>query len=445
MNLDHLLNSLEKAASEKQATGAKDKENPLVSKEIDTLLNKEAAETSLTRAYEEGEKLAKEVLEKLANDAISQAPAEKQEENQDNKTDKDEADGTEKTASTEDQEAKTEEDSMNKEANENNKSLATQILEKLAQDVTADNNAGGPNKLQKDQSVLVAQHDARIGAMPGRNGTINQLFEAIVAKAKSLGYVDYNIVQGGTSLSAAEGKDPGSAKSIPPSPDVQEKQAAVQALIEAGMEWDNAVELVKAAAEEIEAEEIEQVKVAAVNELVSEGFDFEQACELVKAAAEEELYEFVEDPEGEYVLDASSAEGDDEAEGETEAEEFTDVEKTAAVNELLGEGYAFDEAIEIVKQASIASKAKSVMKAGKGFVAKMKAKGAGAAHSAKLAKGRLVRKAGKHMESAKAEAGKRYSKVKKHVGKHKAAYAGGAGAAAGAAAGAGAMAARKKD
>jgi hypothetical protein len=329
MNLDELFASLEKAASEAPAA-SKDQEKPLVSQELDALLTKEAAATSLTQAYEEGERLALEVLEKMATEAITQAPAATQEPKQENTENTEVEATTEKQASAETQPTTTEE-TMNKEAED--KALAALILEKIAQDVTAANNAGGPNKLQQDQAALVAAHDARITPMPGRNGTINQLFDAIVAKAQAMGYTDYNQVAGGTTSTGSEGSAPGS-QSIPPSPDVQEKQAAVSALIDAGLDWDVAVDMVKAAAEEIAAEEYQQTKVAAVQHLMKvAGLDFDKAVEAV-AAAETELV--------------------NEAESTTEGEEVYDEQtKAAALNELIEQGVDFETAVNLIKEASL--------------------------------------------------------------------------------------------
>lgn len=304
MNLDTLIEGLEKAAMVKQAAQAP-KETPLVSKELEAVLTKEASATNASRAFEDGEKIAKEILEKLAAEAISatptepQAPVEAKEEVTATAT---ETAGQEKVAEAtqEVQEVQatpevkagetTQEEDMNKQAQDAGKELATAILEKLAEGAVENAATGGPNRLQQTDAALVAQHDARIGPTPARNGTLAQMFDAIVDKAKAIsGAVSYDQVAAGTAQAPSEGKDQAmGTPAIAPSPDVIDKTAAVNALVEAGLEWEDAVDLVKAAAYEIEQEEVGQVKLAAVGELMSQGVDFDSAVDAVIKATQAE-------------------------------------------------------------------------------------------------------------------------------------------------------------
>lgn len=287
MKLEDLLNSMEKAASE-QVAPTESADKPEVSKELDALLTKEAAAENAKRAFEDGEKLAHAVLEKLANETIANIAAAEA--------------PVEKTAETKEVDAKTkpEEKDMNKEAQDaktSAKELATAILEKLAASqapMVENTGSSGGHKVHQDVSKAVSQDDSKVGPMPGRNGTINQLFDAIVAKAKATsGATTYDQVEGGTTSASAEKGDMKvmGTPSVNPSPDIsdhakvaEEKQAAVQALIEAGASWEDAIDMVKAAAEEIEREEVDQVKVAAVNELMKEGMDFDGAVDAVRQA-----------------------------------------------------------------------------------------------------------------------------------------------------------------
>lgn len=316
MKLEELLESLEKAAETKAPAETDD--TPKVSKELDALLTKEAAADNVKKAFEDGEKLAHAVLESIATKAVEEAT--KQAEAKQETAPKAEEKTVEKVASTDEKkvevkaDAKTEvekkaetkvdtketkEEDMNKQATDAGKELAAAILEKLA-NITGPSSentgpAGAVHKIQQDHAKDVAQDDQKVGPTPGRNGTINQLFDAIVAKAKSVsGATGYDQMATGPQA-GAESKDQAmGTPAIPPSPDMtdnvkvaQEKQAAVGALIEAGLDWETAVDLVKSAAEEIEAEEFEQVKIAAVNELLKEGMDFDRAVDSVRTAVTE--------------------------------------------------------------------------------------------------------------------------------------------------------------
>lgn len=300
MTLEEMLNSLEKAASE-QAKPDEHADKPQVSKELDALLTKEAAADNAKRALEDGEKLAHAVLEKLATETIAAIAATESAAAKSEEVTKQPA--VEKTAEAKPEvktETKTEDKDMNKEAHASAKELAAAILEKLAASqapMVENTGTPGGHKLHQDVAKDVAQDDAKVGPMPGRNGTINQLFDAIVAKAKATsGATTYDQVEGRTTSSQAENGDKKTAgtPSVGPSPDIsdhakvaEEKQAAVQYLIEAGCDWEQAVDLVKQAAEDIEREEVDQVKVAAVNEMMKEGMDFDSAVDSVRQAIED--------------------------------------------------------------------------------------------------------------------------------------------------------------
>lgn len=92
-----------------------------------------------------------------------------------------------------------------------------------------------------------------------------------------------------------------------------QKAAAVMALVEDGMDFYDAANLVGQA-------DMELQKEAALAELIQEGYEFEDAVALVKAASENQS--------------VSSASGS--------------LEKKAAFEELLAQGFTFDEAVEAV-------------------------------------------------------------------------------------------------
>lgn len=182
-----------------------------------------------------------------------------------------------------------------------------------------------PNKTQTDAAALEAQHTAIIQPMPTSDGlrptgTINEIFDAMVEQAMAQGAAstDQNeetmvADHEGNAVDEAVPDQVETAASI-------EKAAAVSELVDSyGVDYMDAVQLVKEAAEKI-ADEME--KAAAVDALVNEGIDYEMAIDLVKQAADELAFEEVA------------------------------LSKVAALNELVDEGVDFDEAVEWIKQAS---------------------------------------------------------------------------------------------
>lgn len=166
------------------------------------------------------------------------------------------------------------------------------------------------------------QHAERITQTPREGKTVTQVAQALAAKTN--GGVDAVV---NPTAASPEGN---SMAAVAAKPSDIEKSASVAELVEAGNSFDDAVELVKEASAELDAEALEFEKVAAVNVLISEGIDFESAFELVKQASASMI----------------------EAEGE-----YSDLEKSAAVNELMAEdGLGFEEAFELVKAAAASGK-----------------------------------------------------------------------------------------
>ena len=287
MTLEELIDGIEKSASTiKKPEDSTEVTQPTVAAELEQVLSKEASATDAKDAYTAGEKLAAALLEKLASDKntattaapAAVVPAEVTTED------------VVKTASenTETQENKGTE--MNKQAS--NKELATKIMEKLAGEennvATAAGVSPAPNKVQIDTAQMVAQQTANIQPNPGSGGPLNQMVDEIVAKALAMGAVPMDTVPAAagavSAIASKDGTDPAMG-----TPTIDgEKQAAVQALLDAGCDWDSAVDMVKAAAAEIDAEEYSQVKMAAVQDLVGRGIDFDSAVSLVTNAIEAE-------------------------------------------------------------------------------------------------------------------------------------------------------------
>lgn len=207
--------------------------------------------------------------------------------------------------------------------------LTKQAAEKQAGvgDVTTTNGidpAATPTKAQRDTASMVAEHDASIKPMPTGNGIDNQgtatdIYNAIVADMQAQG--------GQPTVQTPTGPevDGGAVSAVPNQVKTAgytsiEKMAAIEALIEDGANFEEALAHVKAA----EAFLLDQhEKAAAVEALVAEGIDFDEAASLVKQASEE--------------LDR----------------EQDSHMKQAALAEMVANGVDFDKAIELIKQAGV--------------------------------------------------------------------------------------------
>lgn len=262
--LEDLLTTIEKQASE--ADESKEKKE-VDSKSGDTSGNDDTSKKESDKENKEegqeksasdaGAALAKEVFEKVASIKTTQKGNE-----------------------------------MNKQASVAGKALADAILTKLASagDMSTDNGVTPGTTPQKnivDNAAMMAQDDAKIQALPGTDGagnggTVNQIFDSIVQDAMSEGATDYN--QANASQAEGKANQQGSMSGAVGVDDSQEKMAAVMTLVENGMDFDSAVNLVKEAELAIAVEEDAHTKQAAVSELIAEGFDFDTAVDLVKEA-----------------------------------------------------------------------------------------------------------------------------------------------------------------
>lgn len=289
LTLDTLLEDLEKQAGitkqaaddsekdekQKDKSDKDDKSNPFAKKDDkedkDSKNEKEKKDDDeqTKEASAKGADLAKEVMQKVASIKLDQVKLE---------------------------------DNMTKQAADAGKAIAQALLEKLA-NVGDQNTVDGiasatPNKTQVDLAAQVAEQAAQVQAQPGTDGagnggTINQIFDAIVADAlgKGAAPLEQHAAQG------VAGKE-GNANSQAPNQvqtgsfvytgqekaasDEHEKAAAVSALVNEGHSFEDAVSMVKAAAEEIAREEDTMFKQAAFNHLIENGIDFDTAVAYVK-------------------------------------------------------------------------------------------------------------------------------------------------------------------
>jgi hypothetical protein len=276
--LDSLLQDLEKSASDasdKEAEDkaaaaakvtAKDEEEEDGDKSV-TLAGKKDQEKTASAAFKAGSDLAKEIMEKVA------------------------------ASKTTEQTNKGEE--MNKQASYAGKALAQALLKQagVGDESTSNGIPAGvvPNKTQVDLAQQRAEHDMSFQATPGTDGlgnggTINQIFDAIVSDAMASTSAKDEQETGNTAHAEGAINDqvPAQVGIVGPAGlngTDQEKTAAVIALVNSGLDFDEAVNLVKQASDELEEEHEEQVKQAAFNELLDSGVDFDFAVALIKSAS----------------------------------------------------------------------------------------------------------------------------------------------------------------
>ena len=335
LSIDSLMADLEKSAGITKAASVASAPAK-VSTELANILEKKASEDITKAAFQAGEALAQQLLTKFAADNAIQAGDAAIVARDTSKVLPTQTAGsfdapfigTIETAiakgATSDDVVDQIQDQQTKQAQikSENTEMAKGIMKKIAQMVGEDTttpaagealgSAQVPNLLQQGTAAMTAQDDAKVLPMPGTEGSLNSILEAVVARAEEQGAVSDNLVDGNTAA-------PSSVEGGPE--DEQEKAAAVDALVGEGMSFSQAVALVKQAEEDMAVEADQQEKFAAVQELCAAGYDFDSAVALVKQA-EADL-----------------------------AGEVDEQEKVAAVDELMGQGYNFEDAVALVKQA----------------------------------------------------------------------------------------------
>jgi len=283
MNLDDIINTLSASAGlNKQASEETEKEEKKDEEKAESFFGKgekevkkaegenekeEKDDEECEEAHEKGAALAKEIAARFAA------------------------------------QTQTKETSMNKQAAAAGAAIADAILQKIANagDGNTENGivAGQvPNKAQVGSAQLVAEDDAKIKPLPTKNaignggGSLNQIFDGIVADTLSQGAASVDQGMGAPGMAAHEGNGEEHAtpnqvntqSAYSENEDEAEKVAAVHSLVSEGFSFDDAVSMVKSAAEEIQREEVSQIKQAALDNLIAAGVDFDSAVTLVKQA-----------------------------------------------------------------------------------------------------------------------------------------------------------------
>ncbi len=329
LNINEILESLNQSAGmEKVAGEVKTDQTLPVAEQLQTILEKKAEQDVSSQAFKDGEELAKQLLEKLANEVITDNAIMASQDDKkivptetagsveqvlagtvgqaldrgatsDDRVDDLHDKGRGPMAGDEINKQATEEINQEKKAEQTTedqeiKEMANEIMKKIAQVVgeatttpAAASNVEGapvPNMVQMDNASMTSYDDQKVQPLPGAEGTINNILEAIVANAKTQGGA------GSDDLVNGEGPVEGAAaigvKAAEENDEV-EKAAAVSALVEAGCGFNDAVELVKQAERELFTDSLENEKQAAFSALVEEGIDFDTATSLVKQAEED--------------------------------------------------------------------------------------------------------------------------------------------------------------
>ena len=257
---------------------------------------------------------------------------------------------------------------LKKEASESNgeksemSNVASSTGKEIANGILGLLTKSAENMVQADLNKLETAHDQRIELNPVQGKTVAEMAQAIMARAASNGGATAPAVL--AQESAAEGKAQADVPGAVASDLNKQASEAVSMLIADGASFDDAVELVKQAQEQLFGESIELEKAAAVSQLVSEGLDFEDAAALVKQASDE-LYgtgdlelekaaavnQLVS--EGLDFEDAAALVKQAAAELYGEEETYSEIEKAAAVNQLVAEGIDFEDAAALVKEAAV--------------------------------------------------------------------------------------------
>ena len=177
--------------------------------------------------------------------------------------------------------------------------MANQVMQliKQAVDLGEMNAAGAAGNNVINETTSIAGMSTAGQQMQPLNGNPNQVLQATLAQALASGAVhpdqlDLNVLHQG--MDEGNGQMPiqdmagNYDMNAVPSAQAQdniEKVAAVATLIDNGIDFEDAVIMVKQAEESILADEHEMIKRAAVNEMCQAGYSIEDAVYLVKQAS----------------------------------------------------------------------------------------------------------------------------------------------------------------
>lgn len=191
------------------------------------------------------------------------------------------------------------ENMLSKQANEVNLVNAHQKGQAIADQVVAllkqASEAG--NRVITETAAQVASSSAGLAETPREGNSITNTLQGLVANGIANGAVREDALDehldsgkdegnGQVGLHASDEHEINATHEGSEMDDEVEKTAALIELVDNGIDFNTAVDLIKQAEEDLLSEEYEQVKQAAVAGLLNEGMDIESAVQLVKVAME---------------------------------------------------------------------------------------------------------------------------------------------------------------
>lgn len=179
---------------------------------------------------------------------------------------------------------------MNKQAQVQGKAIADALIANIVKQA---------NAVAEDSTGMVMGQMAQQHATPREGMDVSNTLKGLLIQGiQNGGATNETSEMTGPSIEQAQGAAMGVTPTTPPAqpngtalgsigemgPE-QEKAAAVYSLVCDGVDFDQAVSLVKQAEEDLAGETIEMAKVAAVNEVMAAGYSMVQAVNMVEGSA----------------------------------------------------------------------------------------------------------------------------------------------------------------
>lgn len=179
---------------------------------------------------------------------------------------------------------------MNKQAQVQGKAIADALIANIVKQA---------NAVAEDSTGMVMGQMAQQHATPREGMDVSNTLKGLLIQGiQNGGATNETSEMTGPSIEQAQGAAMGVTPTTPPAqpngtalgsigemgPE-QEKAAAVYSLVCDGVDFDQAVSLVKQAEEDLAGETIEMAKIAAVNEVMAAGYSMVQAVNMVEGSA----------------------------------------------------------------------------------------------------------------------------------------------------------------
>lgn len=185
---------------------------------------------------------------------------------------------------------------MNKQAQVQGKAIAEALIANIVKQASVTKQA---NAVAEDSTGMVMGQMAQQHATPREGMDVSNTLKGLLIQGiQNGGATNETSEMTGPSIEQAQGAAMGVTPTTPPAqpngtalgsigemgPE-QEKAAAVYSLVCDGVDFDQAVSLVKQAEEDLAGETIEMAKIAAVNEVMAAGYSMAQAVQWVEGSA----------------------------------------------------------------------------------------------------------------------------------------------------------------